>query len=195
MEDNMSPKPVQSSDSAINIKWFISSLLGVWPWFLISIIVAMSIGQLYLRYTTPIYSVSSEISLYEGKKSGNEAAVLEGLGINTTKSDLEKEVRILKSNSLMARVVKDLKLNIRYLVTGRLKTNELYVDRAFMFVPLVPAETIEKFKTFKLKYENANSFVLTDEGKQIKANWGDTLNITLGKSVLVNNTTEIQHDF
>ena len=49
-------KARQEEGNKFNLKWLLSTVLGIWPWLLGSIIIALIVGNLYLRYTTPIYS-------------------------------------------------------------------------------------------------------------------------------------------
>lgn len=188
MEDLSVNKPLekQESDSGLNFKWFVSTLLGVWPWFLISIIVALSIGQLYLRYTTPMYATTTEIILNDTKKSGVDNSILEGLGFNSGKFIMDNELRVLKSRTIMTKVVKELGLNIRYLVSGRLKTTELYGNsRPFIFTILSPeVDSLNGYHNFKVKKLTTLGYTFLDEGKEVKHNFGDTINCSMGTVVI-----------
>jgi len=127
MEDNSFVKGVDNdAENTINIKWLFATVLGVWPWFLISIIISVSIAQLYLRYTTPIYSISGEIVINDSRTTSSPDHILEGLGLSSGSNNIENEIRAIRSRTLMMEVVKQLNLNVRYYVAGRLKTAELY---------------------------------------------------------------------
>jgi len=179
-------------DTTINIKWLFSTILGVWPWFLISIIVAVSVAQLYLRYTTPIYSITTEIVINDSKKRDN-TNVLENLGLSTGSNNIENEMRAIKSRSLMQSVVKRLNLNTRYYVTGRLKTAELYADRPFDFI----IDTIKNpdgvVASFKVRGTN-EGFTITDKGNDIKGVWDKPMKLSIGNVVLLKKLGNITLD-
>jgi uncharacterized protein involved in exopolysaccharide biosynthesis len=61
----------RSEDSIFNIKWFVSTVLTIWPWILASVIVALIIGNINLRYATPIYKSVAELMINDSKKGGS----------------------------------------------------------------------------------------------------------------------------
>jgi hypothetical protein len=197
MEENLSAKPLEKQETGegtITFKWFFSTLLGVWPWFLISVIVALSIGQLYLRYTTPIYSTSAEIILNDARKS--DAIMLEGLGLNSgsAKVSMDNEMRLLRSKTMMKTVVKELNLNVRYLVAGRLKTAELYGDRPFDFHVLQPEpDSVMDYFSCNIEFAGKNHYILSDAGKRTKHRFGDTIICSAGQ-VLVTSRGRVSDD-
>ena len=56
-------------NSGIDFKRILGSLLSKWHWFVLSLFVTCALGFLYLRYTTPLYSIRSLI-LIEDKQKG-----------------------------------------------------------------------------------------------------------------------------
>ena len=101
-----------------------------WKWFVLGIIVALASLFVYLRYTTPIYKVSASIVLKEaGKQSsqpiigGMESIQLGALG---AVSNIDNEIYILQSRSIIRNVVNRLNLHTSYIVEGRIKSTDLY---------------------------------------------------------------------
>lgn len=63
--------------------------------------------------------------------------LLQGLSGLGGKSNVDNEVEIFKSRTLMEKVVQDLQLNVRYFVHGRVKESEQYGRLPFQ-VRLIP---------------------------------------------------------
>src|SRR5690554_1082319 len=101
-----------------------------WKWFVLGIVLALAGVFLYLRYTTPVYNVSSSIVLKEARDqrmepsiSGMDGIQLGGLG---AVANLENEIYILQSRSIIRNVINRLNLHTSYVVSGRIKSNDLY---------------------------------------------------------------------
>ncbi|RYE55675.1 MAG: polysaccharide biosynthesis tyrosine autokinase, partial [Sphingobacteriales bacterium] len=106
---------------------FVRIAVGNWWVFLLSVVIAMTIALSYLRYTTPIYNVTSRIMVQDDKK-GNvmaESAMMSELGLRT-KSNVDNEAEIFKSRTLMKRVVEEMRLNASVITEGRVKKTEVY---------------------------------------------------------------------
>ena len=84
----------------------------------------------YLRYTTPIYKVSSSVVLKEEGRKGSSAmpGTLEELAMMGSVSNVENELYILKSRSLVRSVINRLDLHTSYIVEGRIKSTDLYTQ-------------------------------------------------------------------
>src|SRR5271154_6401164 len=91
------PKPGEGSAGGnYNIKWLITTVLAIWPWLLGSITIALIIGNLFLRYTTPTYKAMGEFLINDSKKgdaSGDD--VLEALKLNNSKINIDNEIEVL----------------------------------------------------------------------------------------------------
>ncbi len=153
LEPVFSDKTDQSSINNINIEKILSKIFAYWPIFIISIIIALAIAYIQLRYATPVYKVDASVLVKDDKAStGGDAMVLQELGFNTGVGRIDNEVEILKSRTLMKRVVRKSNLNFRYYAPGRLKITEIYFkDLQFSLEPLFPLDSIIKGHSFKIK--------------------------------------------
>ena len=124
----------QGEKGGFNIQKWIGLVLSYWPWFLACVIVALSVAFLYLRYTTPQYTIYSRILVKDEKASNmGQTAVLQEIGMNTGKSSVDNEVEIMKSRALMLEVVRKEQLYTRVWTTGTFKNLELINGRPFVF--------------------------------------------------------------
>jgi capsular exopolysaccharide synthesis family protein len=101
------------------------------PLFIITIALALSLAYLYVRYTPPLYSSSISVFFPEGSKGGGSSDPSELGGLNdlmlyNKKVNLANEIQVLKTTTVMSRVVKRLNLNLQYFKKGKIKISELY---------------------------------------------------------------------
>lgn len=104
----------ESEEESIDFRAVAWRYLRRWYLFVIFLLLAAAVAFLYLRYTRPIYKVSSVILIKDekkGMKAGME--ILEGLDIGGNKI-VENEIEVLKSRTLMKKVVEALRLNVNY---------------------------------------------------------------------------------
>ena len=60
----------KDTDQEFNIRQQIERYLTNWKWFLISALVFLTLGYLYLRYSTPIYNISATVLIKDDRKGG-----------------------------------------------------------------------------------------------------------------------------
>ena len=177
-----------SEQSSFDFKKILASILRNWYWVVGCVVIALFIGNLYLRYCTPLYSISSEILVKDDKKGGNLGGEtqFENMGFISTRNTVENEVEIFKSCTLMKRVVRSLHLNVRYFVSGRVKTVELYdvVPFKFRLVPEWQDTMISRTYNYVLQTKDSKHFTITEHGKKITGSWGDTLMLSVGSVVI-----------
>ncbi len=101
-----------------------------WKLFVIFVTAALVLAFAYLQFATYEYEVSSTILINDENNDGgstSEISVFQDLGLFVgPKTSLETEIGILKSKSLIERVVKNLDLNITYFIKNGFISNEVY---------------------------------------------------------------------
>ncbi|MCF6279635.1 MAG: polysaccharide biosynthesis tyrosine autokinase [Flavobacteriaceae bacterium] len=110
------------SDNNVVLKDLIERYIRNWKWFVVGAVITLTTAFLYLRYTTPLYQVNSSIKIKDDSSNGaiSELAAFEDMGmLMNQQSNVENEIRIIKSRELLGGVVKDLKLNVQYFVKGK----------------------------------------------------------------------------
>jgi tyrosine-protein kinase Etk/Wzc len=111
------------------IKLILSSYARYWYLFLIGTILSLAGAFLYLRYyAVPQYRVYSTM-LIKDEKNGQSLSNVEALSdLSSFKSNqnIYNEVEVLKSKSLMRRVIDELNLSVSYFVKGKFRYVELY---------------------------------------------------------------------
>lgn len=126
---------VQSLDeeqSSFNFQTLYATFILNWKWFVLSILICLCIGFLYLRYATPVYNTVTKILIKEDnnrRSSRGSFQALESmanLGVISNSYGVENEMEILTSTTIAEQTVRDLKLYVNYYMKGRVKDRLLY---------------------------------------------------------------------
>jgi uncharacterized protein involved in exopolysaccharide biosynthesis len=121
-------KPFIENDD-FNLREAIERYLSHWQWFVLAVCLSVTVAYVYLRYTTSQYQASTTILVKDDKKGGmlSELSAFADMGLGGgMKSNLDNEVEILKSRTLIERTVRELKLNVSLTRKGNLVDAELY---------------------------------------------------------------------
>lgn len=171
---------IEKDQSGEDIKKTIFQYLRYWPWFVISVIITLSIAFIYVRYSPKVYQTNSKVKVLK-EQEGLDFSGLEGgsslLGMNQV--NLENEIQILKSRRIAKKVIETLGLQTKYYVGGTITDTEIWKNK----VPFVLDWTVSDSADYKelpvisLKFKSQNSFELTESesGFKTSAKVGDTI--------------------
>jgi tyrosine-protein kinase Etk/Wzc len=151
----------EKSEPGFNIKVILGKLLNHWFWFTISLMIAITISFMYLRYQIPIYQANATVLIKDEKKGGalSELSAFSDLNIMTGSSSIDNEIEIFKSRNLMARVVRDLNLQTSYYVQGKVIEKEVYVDLPFKVIYYEDRSKLDNsYASFSVKIIDNNYF-------------------------------------
>lgn len=125
--DTYSYIPYQAVDGdSINLRAIILRYLRNWYWFLISIAILTVAAYVYLRYQPPVYKSQASLLIKDEKKGIDQDDVLKELVALAPKKVVENEIEILKSYTLMERVVEQLHLDVVYFQDTPYGKREIY---------------------------------------------------------------------
>lgn len=113
----------------IQLRAVLEKYLIHWKWFVLGALLCLAAAFVYLRYTTPQYQASTTILVKDEKKGGmlSELSAFADMGIGGgMKSNLDNEVEILKSRTLVERTIKELKFNVTMTSKGNVVDAEIY---------------------------------------------------------------------
>ncbi|MFV8360181.1 GumC family protein [Flavobacterium sp. LS1P3] len=126
MENNILNEDLEND---FQLKEIINKYSIYWRWFVIGACVSLLLTFLYLRYTVPQYQASTTILVKDEKKGGmlSELSAFADLGMGGgLKSNVDNEIEILKSRTLVESTVKKLNLNVAQIVRGNVVDREIY---------------------------------------------------------------------
>ncbi|SFF08036.1 GumC family protein [Spirosoma endophyticum] len=143
-----------------NLRALLIRYVRNWPWFLLSLILALASAYIYLLYQPPIYTVQASVLVKDEKRGISEQSLMKEMDTFTQSKVVENETEILKSYTLMDRVVTNLGLDVRYYQPGRTVKKQIYQES--------PIRLIVEKPTPQLYMEEMKfSFV---DGKTVKLN-------------------------
>lgn len=120
------------ANQKLDLREALKKYLAYWKWFVLSVIIAFIFAATYLYFKSYTYEVSSTILINDNSNSANgnsEISVFEDLGLFAgPQTSLDTEIGVLKSKSLIERVIKDLGLNVTYYIKDDIKYKELYKE-------------------------------------------------------------------
>ena len=183
MENLTEPRP----DNAPSFGEVVLKYLSYWRWFLISATLCLALAFVYVRYNVPMFEATATVLIKDDKNGKSslrdELSAFEDLGILSANQDLDNEIEILHSRSLMKEVIDELDLNVRYFTFGRPIMHERYEGtpiRLQLITPELP-DSSQEFKwnlvplsDSEYKLTNANT------GEATQHLFGDTLRFEFG---------------
>lgn len=102
-------------------------ILANWYWFVISIVVCVIFGIVYIKRQPVVYSrTASVLIVNERGGAPSESASFDELKTVNMKNNVENEVSVFKSKRLMLEVVRRLGLDMNYRIQSGLREIELY---------------------------------------------------------------------
>lgn len=114
--------PENPEESSFNLYQILFKYLVYWPWFVASVLICLVLAFVYLRYQAPVYNVTASVLIKEQDArsramSANSGALeaLQSMGGFSMTNNFDNEVEILKSRTLIKKVVTHLGL---YITTG-----------------------------------------------------------------------------
>ena len=116
-------------DSSLSITDMLLICLRHWPWFILSIIICMSLATLYLLRTPKTYSRTASILVKTtGGEKSNDILMMEELGVNNITSHINDEIAAIHSPAVILDLVKRLHLDLSYWRPGYFRDDPLYAE-------------------------------------------------------------------
>ncbi|MFC0181187.1 Wzz/FepE/Etk N-terminal domain-containing protein [Pseudarcicella hirudinis] len=160
-----------------DIKGFLIKYLRHWYWFVISVVVCLSVAFLYLRYTTPIYNVSSVLLIKDEKKGIGGNDMLKELEMFSGNKIVENEMEVLKSRNLIEKVVNDLNLTVAYFQKGKVRKYDEIFRTSPIWVQHGNLNEVAYKEPVFIRIINKQKFELQNEDGDVMGTFGYSQNI------------------
>ena len=187
-------------ENPIQIKQVIGKYLGYWPWFLGTVIVALFIASVYLRYADVIYKTEAKVKLLTDKENSNFSLDITKL-FNKSTINLENEVALFKSVHISEQVVKNLKLNVEYYFNGSVTSKKTY-NSPFVVTYVEPENRLKSVLQYSITVTATGYTILDLKSGKSNATKGYWLNaplpnlpITIHPALNQNIATSIDKNF
>ena len=154
----------QQNEDLLDLRKVFNLMFAKWYYFLITLLIAFICAWLYLKFTIPVYKVSATLLISEEKRGvsvGNNQ-IFEGFGLGAGTQNLDNQMMLLSSKTLIGRSTDELDLDIEYYQKGLLKKKALYPYPPIRVVP-ENADSLPMDTEFKLKFLDNKMFNLEAE--------------------------------
>ncbi len=185
--NNSTNNKTTTYNELINLREIIIKYLRKWYWFVISVFVCFLIAFLYIKITIPTYQVQSTILLRQDESSMgfSEMAILESMGMGGTSKEVEDEIQVLKSKTIMMNVIQHLGIQTEYLQKKGLRQIDTYPEIPLeLITPVGFNDTLTNTVVLEIKAVSAGYKINFEAGK-IKSKYilkdiNETINTPFG---------------
>jgi capsular exopolysaccharide synthesis family protein len=154
----------QEEGPNFNIKRYLYKIILNWPFFIISLIIAFIIGYLIVRYSDPVYKVSSTIII--NTDSRGMEYLYPGTSQIYAQKNIQNEINTLKSYTLTLKSLSELDFQISYVLVGRVKETKVY--HPFFEVVLDSTKTNTPYTPVYLTFLNQDEIEIEiDDPKKV----------------------------
>lgn len=107
-------------EEGFDIKKLFSYALAYWKVFALSVVLCLVAAFFYLRYAVPQYQVTAKILLQDKERGSfaSQADMLADFGFQSQNTNVENEIEVMKSMSVMRGAVADAGLYVSYSIPG-----------------------------------------------------------------------------
>ena len=134
----------ESKEENIDVKELLFKYLIHWPWFVGTVVACLIAAWVYLYMSTPVYNISATVLIKDDKKGGSAGMLsgLESLGLDgmiSSSQNIDNEMEVLRSKTIVKEVVEDLGLYISYKDEDEFPSKNMYKTSPVQ-VSLTPQE-------------------------------------------------------
>lgn len=143
-EKKVNDRQYETDDEKIDIQELLFKYIIHWPWFVCAVLVCLTSAWIYLRMATPVYNISATVLIKDDKKGGNTGSMmgLEELGLSgliSSSQNIDNEIEVLRSKTLVKEVVNQLSLYVSYTDEDEFPSQDMYKTSP-VHVSLTPQE-------------------------------------------------------
>ena len=124
----------QHTEESIDLRAIVHSVIDNWYWYVISIVLCIAAGLVYLKMADPIYEVTSSVILKQEKSAPEEMLLLQDFGFEGGKNNIDNEIGVFKSSDLITKVVTAQEFYISY--RGEKRFNLFYSPELYKESPV-----------------------------------------------------------
>ncbi|MBO5866039.1 MAG: polysaccharide biosynthesis tyrosine autokinase [Bacteroidaceae bacterium] len=146
----------ENEEGGFDFRVILGYLRTHWLLFVASVVVCLAAAFAYLRYVTPVYNVSAKVLLQDSERGGSvssPADMLADFGMQSKTSNVENEIELMSSMTVVRRAVVDAGLYVTYKAGGE----TLYKNTTPLVVSLeeTAQTSLDKVVTLNLTIDDA----------------------------------------
>lgn len=147
----------EEENNGFDVRLLWDLLLRYKYWFVASVLMCLVSAFIYLRYTTPIYSIYSKVLIKDQDKkpysTSSINSTFQELGFKNSSDGFDNEIEVLATKSLAKKTVREMKLYTSYFAEGRVKDQEIYGKYSPYLVDLEDVDIDSLKSTIALEIE------------------------------------------
>ena len=149
---------LKQQEESIDIKHELSYYFFFWPWFLVTIAMALVASYSYLRYTPNIYLSSAQVQITKSDASSSFLTT-EVTSLFGTRVNVENDISVITSNHILSQVVQQLDLQTSITLQGRVKSS-LQFGKGLPFE--IQFKNPDDFQNWNLVFSNGSALISSD---------------------------------
>ena len=148
------PYQAYEAETQTNLRALLMRYVRNWPWFIGSLLLALAAAYVYLLYQPPVYNVQASVLVKDERKGISEQSAMKEIDIFTQTKLVENEIEILKSYTLLDRVVTNLGLDVQYYQPTATLNKQLYEE---VPIRLIVEQPTSQLYVDKLEFSFVNT--------------------------------------
>ena len=135
VEENYLPNEVANENEKLNFKQiFFEYVVRYWYAYILSLVLALMCAYYYNWYSVPVYSAKASVLIKLSAPNASKGDLLNSFNQFDDDRNIQNEIEVIKSRTLITRTVKALDFDISYFYLGNVKTREVYLDCPFKLI-------------------------------------------------------------
>lgn len=172
MQSKYTPPEAEETEE-VSVADVFYKYLSYWPMFLLLLVTFLAGAWIYLRYTVPVYETTATLLIKDDKTSNPGTDLMNALNIFGSQKNVENEVEVLQSKTLMQEVVKNLHLYAPVFIKGRVITQSAYLKSPVVIEAKYP-DSLVKSEKVEFKYDDFTNSVKFDHRTIPLNQWDST---------------------
>jgi tyrosine-protein kinase Etk/Wzc len=149
------------NNEEINLAKILDLFRKRWYFVVVSFILAAIGCKLYLRYTKPVYLAVATVRVEDNQNGNQSMGLLEGFGFGMMRDDIQSEIQLVQSRTIVAAALQKMKFTTLYYLVGTLVTSEIYKDDAPFLVEYDDSSAVPYTTRFSFYYLAGNKFKIS----------------------------------
>lgn len=186
-------KGYNGESEGFDFKYLVAKVAGNWQWFALSLILCLGLGIIYLIYAIPTFTITSRI-MVNGNNANKtssgvtETQMLSELALFSQQSDVNNEIQMLHSRTLIEQTIRDLQTNVSYWAQGDIRFSEVYLKSSFLIELIDLKKNLEDPLAWDIRIDGDQVKFIDDfTGDKFTLTWGDTAKLKFCTFVLLKN--------
>jgi capsular exopolysaccharide synthesis family protein len=158
MQSNNTPQEFEETEE-VSVADIFYKYLSYWPLFLLLLIIFLAGAWIYLRYKMPVYQTTATLLIKDDKNSTPASELQDAFDMFGAKKNVENEVEVLQSKTLMKEVVENLRLYAPVFISGRV-THQLAYTMSPIMVEAKYPDSLKPEKEVGFTFNNQTETII-----------------------------------